>query len=253
MRLIPTAIILVPLLAAFSFAHGPETEEIKEAISIPFDPSSLLIIASSLTFILIAISITMRNSLPENAKKSFFIIIVIAVSISTLYLAGATVLLNVSSVAGGPVHWHADYEIWTCGQKALLPEPKNIENRVGTGTLHHHNEGAESSRHGIYRIHIEGVVTDPEEVNLGHFFEAIGGQFTHNSISIPQKDGSIMEYKNGDLCPDGIKGELRMYVNGELNGKMDEYVIKPYPNVPPGDFIRIVFGSLPENIHEGGG
>ncbi len=251
MKLLSISVILISVLAAAAFADGhEEAGEIQGKTGLPFDPNSLITIASAITFAIIGISIYLRNRLPDSLKKAFFIIIIISVSISTIYLAGATVLANMSSAAGGPVHWHADYEIWICGQKVLLPEPENLENRVGTGTLHHHNEGDEEARHGIYRIHIEGVVANLEEVNLGHFFEAIGGQFTHDSIRIPQKDGSVLEYKNRDLCPDGKEGMLNIYVNGELNEEMDEYVIKPYSEVPPGDFIRIVFGSLPENGQE---
>ncbi len=251
MRLFGIAVILISVLVAAAFANGPEEAgEVQGKTGLPFDPNLLIAIASAITFAIIGISIYLRNRLPDSLKKAFFIIIIISVSISTLYLAGATVLANMSSVAGGPVHWHADFDMWICGQKILLLEPKNLENRVGTPLLHHHNEGAEKARYGIYRIHVEGVVSDPKEINLGHFFEAIGGHFSKVSIIIPQKDGSVLEYKNGDLCPDGTEGTLKMYVNGELNQEMDEYVMKPYSNVPPGDFIRIAFGSLPENSQE---
>ncbi|MBI4173389.1 MAG: hypothetical protein HY519_01590 [Candidatus Aenigmarchaeota archaeon] len=228
-------LFLLPFLAASAgVARGQQ--------SLP-DPVSTIGTVSFLSILIIAISIALKERLGEQLKKVFFIVIAATVSLSTIYLGWATVTGNMASATQGPVHWHADFEIWVCGQSVQLPGPTNLENRVGTPLLHHHNEGSPAGRPGVYRIHVEGVVKELQDVSLGRFFEAIGGSLTKTAIGIPQADGSMAVYRNGDACPDGSVGALGVYVNNQLSQAMDGYVIQPYSNVPPGDYIKIVFGG----------
>src|SRR3990170_2868404 len=110
----------------------------------------------------------------------------VEVSINNLYI-------NTNSLTGGPVHWHAQFEIWICGEKVELVNPTGLSNKVGTEMLHEHNDDF---------IHIEGVVHDFEDINLHAFFEAAGGEFMKDSLMIPTNEGSV-EVKNGDTCPNG--------------------------------------------------
>ena len=165
-------------------------------------------------------------------KKILFILIVISIALPTLYLAFATVYENLTSVTGGPIHWHADFEIFVCGNELELKESEGFEGRVGTELVHAHND---------YRIHVEGTLLSMSQASLGNFFSAIGGEMTEDSFEVPLKDKTIGKWHNGDACPDGGKGIWKMYVNDVQQDFDPSYVISPYANVPPGDHIRMVF------------
>ncbi|HLC79541.1 MAG TPA: hypothetical protein VJG83_03865 [archaeon] len=187
----------------------------------------------AITIIVVILSIIFLSKLSETHKHIAFIIIVLSISLSTLYLVGATVQKNLDSVTGGPVHWHADYEVWMCGEKLVLEQSKGIDGKIGTNLLHHHND---------YRIHVEGTVMDLHDVSLGHYFEVIGGYFDSDRIAVVLEDGSILDKKNGDLC-NGLPAKVQLYVNGQKNEKFEDHVLAPYSQIPPGDFIQIVFDS----------
>lgn len=207
---------------------------------LPFDPFTaagyvfLLVVAISL------ISLAFQKWVSEKAKKIFFIIVALTVGLTTIYAAGTTIYLNLISESGGPVHWHADYEIWVCGehitnlQNAVFPS-----NKVGTSTLHHHDD---------FRMHVEGLVIHKSDVSLEKFFQAIGGDFTGASLTLKMKDESEKTVSNGELC-NGKAGKWRLYLKNNDTGKFEEnfelqnYVLKPFFNIPPGDFIKLVFDS----------
>ncbi len=168
--------------------------------------------------------LTYKDTLTENQKRIIFGIIAVVAIISTGYLVGNTIYLTLTSWSKGLVHWHADFEIWICGEKVVLPDPTGLANRVGTEEIHHH---------GDYRIHLEGVMKERDDATLGNFFDA---------IDVPFSNEKIMNMNNGYYCPDGKKGSVKMFVNGKLYaGDYRDYVIAPYSQVPPGDFIKIVF------------
>ncbi len=225
------------LIASFAQAHGEEKAVSQTSSLNPVTP----IFYSLIIIILIsAISILLRNRLKNAHKKILFILILIPVLFSTVYLAGSTVYTNMISESGGPVHWHADYEIWICGEKVILKGPEGWDNKVGSPILHHHNEGADLD--GRYRIHVEGVLVKKSEAGLSHFFEETGNLLQESSIGLSLHDGTQKKWSNGDVCPNtGKKGELKVFVNGKQLQNFTEYVISPYSNVPPGDFIKIVF------------
>ncbi len=228
-------LFLIPLKVS---AHG-DAEKVGQLSFI--DPVNSIAYSLIIVLVLVTLSVIFRNRLTEGRKKAFFILILIPVIFSTVYLAASRVYLNLASESGGPVHWHADFEIWVCGEKVLLKEPAFLESMVGTPVLHHHNEGADLN--GTYRIHVEGVVAKKSEVNLQHFFEAIGDYLHSDSIGIFLKDGTQKRWTNGDACPNtGKPGTLKVFVNGKQIDNAPEYVISPYTQVPPGDFIKIVFG-----------
>ena len=236
MKLVLTVILL--LLAPLAVqAHGEE-----ETVAQSRFPDPVTTIFYSLIVIILVslISILLRNKLKNKHKKILFALILIPVMFSTIYLAGSTVYTNLISETGGPVHWHADYEIWICGEKVLLKEPEGFDNKVGSATLHHHNEGKDLG--GKYRIHVEGVLVKKQAADLSSFFEKTGNLLQKDSIGLFLHDGSQKRWFNGDTCSNtGKNATLKVFVNDGQIEDFTEYVISPYSNVPPGDFIRIVF------------
>ncbi len=199
----------------------------------------------SLTAILIAVifltllsvvSIAAKNT-HSTLKKVLFIGFVTVTVACTLFLAGSTIYLNVVSSSGGPVHYHADYEVWKCGEELELEDPKGLSNKIGTSTIHEHNDK---------RIHIEGVLVSPKDASLGNYFQAVGGSFDDNMLSFLSHHGHIT-LKNGENCPDYPSAQLQVFlykVEGEFysQAKIKEpqnYIISPASTVPPGDCIIV--------------
>lgn len=201
---------------------------------------NILILATVMLLVLAAICLKLKK--PSNdTKKAYFIAICAAVIIPTLYLAGSTIYINAISSSKGPVHWHSDIEIWSCGQELNLKDPKGLSNKIGTATLHEHNDK---------RIHLEGVVVHTEDASLGKFFRVIGGELTPTSMRIPTNAG-IVSLQNGQLCPTGEQAELQVFVyqttkdNYYKQQKIAEpnlYLMSPYSNVPAGDCVIVEFG-----------
>lgn len=112
-------------------------------------------------------------------------------------------------------HWHADLNISTCGGSYTMPEPSPLPG------LH---------THGDSQIHIEP--RRPSEAgnnaSLGTFFENNGIRVEDDLIQIPGEPA----FRNGDNCPDGESGSLRVVVNG------DEVV--DFLNYLPKDGDRVV-------------
>lgn len=204
----------------------------------------LIIYSSIISIIAVLISIFWKKK-SDSAKIFLFLAIIIPTLITTIYLASSTVYLNLKSETKGPVHWHADFEIWNCGKKVDLKDPEGFSNRVGTPIFH---------EHGDDRIHIEGVLLDKEEVKLHHFFEVIGGILKENYLIIPTNKGTI-KLENGDLC-NNVPAKLQVFVykitnpeakKGEWILKQEKlnekefvnYILSPYSQVPPGDCIII--------------
>jgi len=163
----------------------------------------LTMVAFVVILALILVSILSSRLLEKNNayKIILFSVIVIITIGTTIYVAGGTIYLNVISETKGPVHWHADFEVWSCGEKLDLSDPTGLANRIGTSTFH---------EHGDDRIHLEGVVINSEDVSLHNFFHVIGGTLTKNSLSLPTNQG-LLDLKNGDSC-DGQQGVLQVFV-----------------------------------------
>ena len=150
---------------------------------------------------------------------------------SSLYLGGNTIYENIASETGGPVHWHADYQVIVCGEEKELIDPEGITNRIGTAEIHEHNDN---------RIHIEGTLKKIEEASLENYFASIGGELELNHLIYQAEDGTI-NVENGDACSNGKPGILKVFVNGKRIDNSPEYIIYPNSRVPPGDCIIILF------------
>ena len=196
--------------------------------------------AGALLALLTVITLAVKPQ-EEAVKTTLFSLMVLAAAGPTIYFAVSTVYLNMASETKGPVHWHADFQIFACGQELSPPTPKGfLSNKVGTPILHEHVDR---------RIHVEGVVVHKSEVSLARFFEMQGGVLAEHSFTVPTEEG-LITYENGDRCPNGTTGAWQTFLY-TTEGKLvtqrklspyTEYVLSPEKNVPPGDCIILEFG-----------
>ncbi|MEX0622047.1 MAG: hypothetical protein WD187_03610 [Candidatus Woykebacteria bacterium] len=251
-KIVPILYLFLSWPVSFVSAHEGEEETATTTITTLEDTLrtntvKVVVVAGVIILGFVTITILLK-SLGEGVKKLLFAGIVIPTLIATIYMVGSTLYLNFTSESGGPVHWHADLEIWDCGQKLDLEDPQGFSNKVGTATFHEHNDD---------RIHVEGVVTRKEEAALGGFFGFIGGSLTDDSYRIPTNEGLIVRH-NGDTCPDGSEGTLQVFVYKTHNDSFSQeklsegasYILSPEGNVPPGDCIIIEFGQEKEKTEK---
>ncbi len=175
-------------------------------------------------------------------KIILFVLMILVILGNTFYLIGSTLYINMKSVSGGPVHWHADFELWNCGEKLDLINPIAPSNRVGTALLHEHNDE---------RIHVEEAIFDMKDVSLGSFMKVVGGEISDTKLVVPTNRG-VVTMENGQLCPDGNPGTLQVFVYKTDKDKNvtqtkiqnpQDYMITGVTSVPPGDCIIMQFDS----------
>lgn len=212
-----------------------------------------------------------RNRLPK-LKLPIFAGITVLTAVVTTILIGSTIYLNTHSSSKGPVHWHADFEIWACGEPYAATPPDEsqtdtydklrdptgfLSNKIGTSTYHEHND---------LRIHLEGVVVTPHDASLGKFFRVISGEITNRSLLIPHNNNQTTYFENGQVCPDGTPlagqtGYVQVYAYRSLDRKSASgrsqyrlekvedpanFIIRDHSSVPPGDCVIIEFGPIAE-------
>lgn len=228
------------LLVALPVSVGAKEPESGLELSISTLSLKLVLIGLGLTalFILMAILLSPKK---ETVKRVLFNLIIISVITPTLVLVFITVYLNLNSWSHGPVHWHADYEVWVCGEKLDLVAPTGWSNKIGTPTLHEHNDN---------RLHLEGVALTAHDVSFGRFFRVIGGEITPTSLIFPDKNG-LVQRTTGAHCPDDTIGTLQAYAYRVNNDNTytqrkvlspELYIPTPQSIVPPGDCIIVEFG-----------
>ncbi|MEK6903874.1 MAG: hypothetical protein AABW64_04480 [Nanoarchaeota archaeon] len=213
---------------AFVQAHGEEETQ-EQYLT---DPVFYLTITAFWVVVLTIFIIT-NPKFTARWKKQLFLLMIIPIIATSLYLGTHTIYENINSVTKGPVHWHADYELYVCGKHFELVDPEGLRNKIGSPTFHEHNDD---------RIHIEGTVDRLEDFTLGAYFRTVGGRLTDEGIIFPAQQGTIA-YKNGQLCPDEYRGTLNVYVNGKRIADHENYLIYPDAYVPPGDCIIITFDA----------
>lgn len=242
------------LFTSFSLviAHGDGiSEELKKAalqdrsLALKQQALSFIVVAGLIAIVLVSIAIVYKKK-SETVKWFLFLGISIPIILATLFSAGSTIYLNLMSETAGPVHWHADFELWKCEQQLDLLDPEGLINRIGSTSFH---------EHGDNRIHVEGVVIKREDVTLHRFFELFGGVLTSTTLLVPSNEGFVAA-QNGELC-NGQAGKLQVFVYKVLNPEehgnwvykqekisdFTEYVLSPQPNIPPGDCIIVEFGE----------
>ncbi len=242
-------LIIFLLIFPNIYAHGeeelPSADTGGDGLVDYFASTSVyyVLIGSAIVILITLVSIFYKKK-NNNTKWVLFLFILIPVVLVTFYITGATLYLNYISHTKGPVHWHADFEIWNCGEEIDLIDPEGFSNRVGNPVFH---------EHGDNRIHVEGVVINKKQASLHRFFDFVGGNLDDDLLELPTNDG-ILNVRNGDLC-NGEKGELQVFVYKVLNPadvknweyeqvKIDDfenYVLSQYQNVPPGDCIIVEF------------
>lgn len=225
-------LILLVLSTYTVFSHEGEDDEFMLDHSKLYPLSQVGVVGyGSLIFsILIAIILLFHKSMNNTLKKIVYFLVVILTSVVTIYLIITTLHLNIISETKGPVHWHADFEIWVCDKEIKLAEPKGLSNKQGVDLMHAHNDN---------RIHVEGVLIDKKQASLGAFFYAVGGSLLEDGLKVPT-DNDLIAVHDGDLC-NGQSAKLYVFVNGNLIDNPPDYVISPYEKVPPGDRIKIIF------------
>ncbi len=245
-------ILLLGLFSLSTSAHtGENTPEIEQTLSPPLQLAHTLQenaynvvgISALALIVLVAYSIK-KKPRKEKIKKMLFVGIAFFAIASNLYLAGATIYTNTVSPTGGPVHWHTDYELWSCGERMDLIDPTGIDNRVGTWEVHEHNDD---------RMHIEGTILNMEQATFHHFFETVGSTFDEKGIVFPSTHGNIFIPREG-VCQ-GKKAELQAFlyrVTNPSEAKQWKYtqtklgypfdtIMAPYSSVPSGDCLIIEY------------
>lgn len=195
--------------------------------------------------VLIAVSM-LKKEHREGEKLALFWSIAAIAIFTTFYLVGGTIAKNRISLTGGPVHWHADFEIYACGEKVELKSPEGLSNRIGSSDFH---------EHGDNRIHVEGVVKSYADVTLQKFFETVGGRMEKNYLKIPTDRGEII-FQDGMACASGETGIWQTFVYRTKNqtawqeklSDPQNYVLSPESQVPPGDCIVMEFGAPKDKI-----
>lgn len=196
------------------------------------DPVTYLQIVGVFVVLITLIIIVFKKKLGERHKSLLFWLIAAPVLIVTFYLAIATVHENLISQTKGPVHWHADYQVWACDERLNLIDPKGLNNKIGSPLFHEHNDD---------RIHVEGTVKDVDDVDLEAYFRVVGGRLTNSQLIYPTEERGVLEFNNGDLC-NGVESELGVYINGKRVGDVSQIMYYPHALVPPGDCIIVEFG-----------
>lgn len=235
--------ILSFLAANTALSHEGEEEEFMLDHSQLYPLSQLAVVGyGSIAFgILILIIVLFHKAMNEFVKRAVYTLLVALIAIVTIYLVITTLHLNIISLTKGPVHWHADFEIWVCDKEIKLAEPKGLSNKQGVDLMHAHNDN---------RIHVEGVILDKKQASLGAFFYAIGGSLRDDGLKVPAGEG-LVSVHDGDFC-NGQPAKLYAFVNGNLVENLPDYEISHYEKVPPGDRIKFVFTEKPsEEIDPG--
>lgn len=120
-------------------------------------------------------------------------------------------------------HGHADIEVNLCGEEVKFPLEKGDLSKQHThkerNLIHWHDR--------LPYDKATETVTDWSAFKLGGFFEQMEMRFSSTCVGT---------YCNGDKCPSGNAGILKMTVNGVENNEFDQYVWKDH------DKILIRFG-----------
>lgn len=212
-----------------------------------YDPLFVAGLALAVLLIAVFAVITLKPQ-GSTPKKLAFCLIVIPAVLASVYITSDTIYVIRASFTKGPVHWHADYRVFSCGKELDLVAPKGFSNRIGTPSLHEHNDN---------RIHLEGIPKSADEATLHEFFEVIGGTLAEDEMTFPAT-GGLVTMRNGDICSSGGTGELQAYLWETVNPEAPKgawsarqkklsdfthYGYKPYGLIPPGDCVIFEFGT----------
>ena len=235
-RFLIFSVLIISILAVnFALSHEGEEEFVLDHSGLyPLSQLAAAGYGSAAFGALILIIILLHKAMNDAVKRAVYIALVAVVFIVTAYLVVTTLHLNIISLTKGPVHWHADFEIWVCDKEIKLVEPKGLSNKQGTDLMHAHNDN---------RIHVEGVILDKKQASLGAFFYAVGGSLTNDGLKV-STDNGLFSFHDGDFCNEK-PAKFYVFVNGNLIENPSPYEIAPYEKVPPGDGIKFIFTEKP--------
>ncbi len=239
-------LFIVFIFASLVLAHEENNESVEVFDALQERSVLFIVLVSFSSFFLVIIALLWGSHLTEPLKWFLFLGISIPVLLVTCYAAGATVYQNYISESKGPVHWHADFEIWNCGQQVDLLDPTGLTNRIGTPLFHEHND---------QRIHVEGTLRAREDVSLHHFFEVIGGYLDSEHLVVPTDEGTLSLMNDG-VC-NGNRAEVQVFLyrvqDAEAHDgysysqtKLSDFenlVLSSNTQVPPGDCFIIEYDA----------
>jgi len=112
--------------------------------------------------------------------------------------------LNTASQPGD--HWHSAYGIYICDQ--YIPS-MSVGVEPDPGGIHTHQDG-------VIHIHPFQTATTGRNARLGDFFTQTGLEVSSSKIQLPDDpalgDNSGKTFENGDECPDGQEGVVKVLV-----------------------------------------
>jgi hypothetical protein len=120
------------------------------------------------------------------------------------------------------MHWHVHADIKVCDETKIFPyETGDLE------TLHTHVETNKIHWHGLLPVDpVTRAVTDYSQMKMSILF---------SELKVPISNNGIYDFKNGDSCPNGRIGNLKVSVNGQEQKDFLNYILKD------GDHISIEF------------
>ena len=167
-------------------------------------------------------------------------IVVVIAAVTGIFLAFARTTAAQPSIGD---HVHAALDIYVCGQK----EPNLPFFEAG---IHTHGDG-------LIHIHPQLTTEEGAGASVGKFFQYGHWQLSDSTLTLP----GDRTFKNGDSCPDGQTGVLRMLKyrlswrsssgdNGRLADECsrvtdaDMEVVKDFAGYVPkdGDCLHLIFG-----------
>ncbi len=108
-------------------------------------------------------------------------------------------------------HVHADISIQLCGKKIKLP----LEHGPLEGPHTHKERNYIHFHERLPYDQATKKLLDTTPLQLGVFM---------NEFDIRFNDRCIADYCNGDPCPEGKPGTIRMFVSDQPNSEFDQYV-----------------------------
>ncbi len=115
-------------------------------------------------------------------------------------------------------HWHTQFDVKICDETKLLP--------YETGDLvklHTHVETDKVHWHGLLPVDPKTKeVTDYSDLQLRNVFA---------QLKVPVTENEAYGYKNGDQCPNGRTGEVKVLVNDQEQKDFMNYTLKNHDKV----------------------
>ena len=153
-----------------------------------------------------------RQMAKKYKKRLKYIILILAVGLLLFWFIN-TARNYETPFTEGQIHWHANIQLSACGKNVPLPRPVSGtsvhgSSFIGTPLMHLHDGPT---------IHVEGLIRKEEEIFLGNFMKVINLNFNNDQF---------LEYKNGDLCPNGEPGKVKLLVNGVESSKLADKTIR---------------------------